>query len=250
MVKCRTHSLEVPAEADLVIEGFVDPSASVAVTAADNAGPYYRRAVEAPLLAVETITERSGCLLPIVVGGARTGESAVIAKAAERLMLPVVQAAIAELVDYSLPGGDERFAFLAIRKTVPLGARRAASAFWGVPAVAAAKFVVVVDAEVDVHDAAEVWRRVGANVDPSRDLFVRQGPAAAADHAFDVPLVGHQIGIDATRKLPGERTVASPNLLAAAREVAEMVESPLARIRPGGQNEIARDGSIRKPPAH
>ncbi len=106
VVKCRTHSLEVPAEADLVIEGFVDPAATGSRDGGrDNAGPYYRRAVEAPLLSVETITERSGCLLPIVVGGARGGESAVIAKAAERLMLPVVKAAIAELVDYSLPGG-------------------------------------------------------------------------------------------------------------------------------------------------
>jgi 4-hydroxy-3-polyprenylbenzoate decarboxylase len=93
-----------------------------------------------------------------------------------------------------------------------------------VAALAAVKFVVVVDPEVDVHDPAEVWRRVGANVDPGRDVFMRDGPAAPADHAFEVPAVGRQMGIDATRKLPGERPIASPAALAATREVAELVE--------------------------
>ncbi|HEY1786290.1 MAG TPA: UbiD family decarboxylase domain-containing protein, partial [Pirellulales bacterium] len=227
VVRCRTQPLEVPAEADIVIEGYLDPAAAtVPITLAAAAGPYYRSPVAAPLLQVEAITERSGCLLPVVVAGTDVGESAVLRKASERLLLPLVKGAIAELVDYALPGGggDERFAFVAVRKTIPLGARRAASALWGVPALAAVKFVVVVDADVDVHNPAEVWRRVGANVDPARDVFVREGPSAPADHAFEVPTVGHQMGIDATRKLPGERPSASPASLAATREVAELVE--------------------------
>jgi 4-hydroxy-3-polyprenylbenzoate decarboxylase len=93
-----------------------------------------------------------------------------------------------------------------------------------VAALAAVKFVVVVDEEVDVHNSAEVWRRVGANVDPGRDVFMRDGPAALADHAFDIPAVGRQMGIDATRKLPGERSIASPAPLTATREVADLVE--------------------------
>ncbi len=229
VVKCRTQPLEVPADADIVLEGFIDPAGSVTVTLAAADGPYYRVPVDAPLFHVEAVTERSGCVLPVVVvvGGVAGGESAVLRKASERLLLPLVKAAIAELVDYSLPGGggDDRFAFLSIRKTIPLGARRAASALWGVAALAAVKFVVVVvDPDVDVHDPAEVWRRVGANVDPGRDVFMRDGPAAPADHAFDVPAVGRQMGIDATRKLPGERALASPELLMPNREVAEMVE--------------------------
>jgi 4-hydroxy-3-polyprenylbenzoate decarboxylase len=227
VVRCRTQPLEVPAEADIVIEGYLDPAAAtVPITLAAAAGPYYRAPYSAPVLQVEAITERSGCLLPVVVAGTELGESAVLRKASERLMLPLVKAAIAELVDYSLPGsgGDDRFAFVSVRKTIPLGARRAASALWGVAALAAVKFVVVVDPEVDVHDPAEVWRRVGANVDPGRDVFMRDGPAAPADHAFEVPAVGRQMGIDATRKLPGERPIASPAALAATREVAELVE--------------------------
>jgi 4-hydroxy-3-polyprenylbenzoate decarboxylase len=227
VVRCRTQPLEVPAEADIVIEGYLDPAAAtVPITLAAVAGPYYRAPLSAPLFQVEAITERSGCLLPIVMAGTDLGDSAVLRKASERLLLPLVKAAIAELVDYALPGGggDDRFAFLAVRKTIPLGARRAASALWGVPALATVKFVVVVDQDVDVHNPAEVWRRVGANVDPGRDVFMRDGPAAPTDHAFEVPAVGRQIGIDATRKLPGERPSASPAPLLATREVAELVE--------------------------
>ena len=226
VVRCRTQPLEVPAEADIVIEGYLDPAvATVPITLAAAAGPYYRAPVDAPLLQVEAITERSGCMVPVVVAGADVGESAVLRKASERLLLPLVRGAIAELVDYSLPGGggDDRFAFVAVRKTIPLGARRAASALWGVAALAAVKFVVVVDEDVDVHDPAEVWRRVGANVDPARDVFMRDGPSAPADHAFDVATVGRQMGIDATRKLLGERPSASPTPLFVAREVAELV---------------------------
>ncbi|HEX4145265.1 MAG TPA: UbiD family decarboxylase domain-containing protein [Pirellulales bacterium] len=227
VVRCRTQPLEVPAEADIVIEGYLDPAAAtVPITLAATTGPYLRAPVDAPLLEVEAITERSGCLLPVVVAGTEFGESAVLRKASERLLLPLVKAAIAELVDYSLPGGggDDRFAFVAIRKSIPLGARRAASALWGVAALAVVKIVVVVDEDVDVHDPAEVWRRVGASVDPGRDVFMRDGPAAAADHSFDVPVVGRQMGIDATRKLPGERPSAGPAALSATREVAELVE--------------------------
>ena len=227
VVKCRTQALEVPAEADLVLEGYLDPAAAtLPVTLAATAGAYYRAPVAAPVFQVEAITERSGCLLPVVIAGPDLGEPAVLRKASERLLLPLVKAAIGELIDYSLPGGggDDRFAFLALRKTIPLGARRAASALWGVAALASVKFVVVVDEEVDVHDAAEVWRRVGANVDPGRDCFLRDGPAAPADHAFDIPTIGRQMGIDATRKLPGERPSASPAPLAVTREVAELVQ--------------------------
>ncbi|HTU25942.1 MAG TPA: UbiD family decarboxylase domain-containing protein [Pirellulales bacterium] len=226
VVRCRTQPIDVPAEADMVIEGYLDPSvAPVSVTLAGATGPHYRAPVEAPVLVVEAITERSGCMLPVMVAGSDRGETAVIRKASERLLLPLVKGAIAELVDYSLPGGggDDRFAFVSIKKAIPLGARRAASALWGVPALAAVKFVVVVDEEVDVHDPAEVWRRVGGNVDPGRDMFVREGPAGAADHAFDYPGVGRQMGIDATRKLAGERAVASPAPLIASREVADLV---------------------------
>ena len=96
-------------------------------------------------------------------------------------------------------------------------------ALWGLPAFQAIKFLVVVDEEVDVQQSAQVWDRVGANVDPSRDTFVRPGPAAPADHAFAVPLIGSQLGIDATRKLPGEAPTAGPAELDAGQQIRELV---------------------------
>jgi hypothetical protein len=107
-------------------------------------------------------------LLPVRLDS--EAEIAVLGKAVERMLLPLVRAAIPELIDYALPvwGGGDRFAFLAIRKTIPLQARRAASALWGLPAFQSTKFVVLVDEDVDVQDFAQVWSRVGANVDPGR----------------------------------------------------------------------------------
>ena len=223
-VKCKTSALEVPADAEIVIEGVLDPAdGSQRVTVGAAAGPYYRAALDAPVLQVEAVTQRTNCLLPACLG--TEAETAVARQSGRALLLPAVRAAIPELVDYALPswGGGDRFAFVSIRKTTPLQAHRAASALWGLPAFQAIKFLVVVDEEVDVQQSAQVWDRVGANVDPSRDTFVRPGPAAPADHAFAVPLIGSQLGIDATRKLPGEAPTAGPAELDAGQQIRELV---------------------------
>ncbi len=86
------------------------------------------------------------------------------------------------------------------------------------------KFVVVVDEDVDVQDSRQVWARVGANVDPARDVFIRPGPAMPADHAFATPLVGSQLAIDATRKVAGEAPLAGPADLDAGREIRDLVD--------------------------
>ena len=224
-VKCKTSALEVPADVDIVLEGIFDPAADPArVTVSGVASPYYRPAIEAPVIQIETLTQRSSCLLPVRLDS--EAEIAVLRKAVERMLLPLVRAAIPELIDYALPiwGGGDRFAFLAIRKTIALQARRAASALWGLPAFQSTKFVVLVDEDVDVQDFAQVWSRVGANVDPARDTFVRPGPAAPADHAFAVPQVGCQMGIDATGKLPGEVASNWPAALTVSQEIRDLVD--------------------------
>ncbi len=224
-VKCKTGPLDVPADADIVLEGALDLSADrVRVTVSGAAGPYFRPSVEAPVVQIETLTQRSSPLLPVRLD--TEAEAAVLRKAVERLLLPLVRAAIPEMVDYALPvwGGGDRFAFLAIRKTIPLQARRAASALWGLPAFQSTKFVVIVDEDVDVQDSAQVWSRVGANVDPSRDTFVRSGPTSHVDHAFVVPQVGCQMGIDATAKLPGEVSANWPAELKVPQEIGDLVD--------------------------
>ncbi len=223
-VKCKTSGLELPADADIVLEGVVDPAVdSVGVTVGGVASPYYRVAL-APVVQIEVLTQRSSCVLPVRLDS--EAEIAVLRKAAERMLLPLVRAAIPELIDYALPawGGGDRFALLAIRKTIPLQGRRAASALWGMPAFQSIKFVVLVDEDVDVQDYAQVWARVGANVDPQRDTFLRPGPASPADHAFAVPLVGCQLGIDATAKLPGEVSTNWPAGLAVSQEIRDLVD--------------------------
>ena len=144
------------------------------------------------------------------------GEANVVAVALARFLLPVVRRAIPELVDYSLPseGGPGGAAVLAIRKSYPMQAHKAAAAFWGLELTMCRKLVIVVDEHVDVHDAAAVLRAVAANVHPGRDAAFHPGPAHPLDHAAPTPLVGQHLCLDATAKLPGEHPGPWPARLA------------------------------------
>jgi 4-hydroxy-3-polyprenylbenzoate decarboxylase len=226
LIKCRTGPLEIPAEADVVIEGYLDPSAgTVPIVAGDVANGYYRMAMTTPLLHVSAITQRANAVLPAIISGGAEGEIAALRKLHVQLLRPMVEAAIPELVDYALPlwGGLHAFALVAIRKTFPHQARKVASALWGLGALMHTKFVVVVDEHVDVHDPLTVLGYVGANVDPARDLFFVDGPAHVSDHAPSLPLLGRHVGIDATVKLPAEHGRAWPATLAMSRDVEELV---------------------------
>jgi 4-hydroxy-3-polyprenylbenzoate decarboxylase len=174
---------------------------------------------------VAAITQRTNPVLPTIIPATDGGEVAVLRRARERLLWPIVKGAIPELVDYALPGwgGGERFAVLAVGKTYPRQARKVASAVWGLAALEFTKFVVVVDEHIDVHDAQSVLAAIGANVHPGRDVFFHEGPGHAFDHASPTPRLGHHLGIDATRKLPGEHDRPWPTELAPSREIVELV---------------------------
>ncbi len=194
LVKCRSHDLGVPADADLVIEAYLDPTAPTVTAGPIGAGTgFYSLPRSAPVAQVMAITERTSPICPAFVGnGARPiggqlggghpagqlagrldSEQAAMARALVRICLPLVQAVVPELVDFALPawGGPRKFAFVSIRKSYPFQARKVASALWGWEPLAGVKMLVVVDADVNVHDANEVWSRVGANVHPGRDVF-------------------------------------------------------------------------------
>jgi 4-hydroxy-3-polyprenylbenzoate decarboxylase len=229
LVKCRTMEFGVPADADLVLEGTIDPSADCF-----RAGPvgaasgFYRVPQPAPVMHVAAITERTSPICPATIPSQSTGESAALAHAAERIFLPLVQAVVPELVDYALPGwgGPERFAMLAIRKTYPQQARRVAAAIWGWEPLMTAKVIVIVDGDVDVHDPRQVWSRVGAHADPRRDVFFHSGPGDAFDHSAPIAGAGHTMTIDATGKLPDEH----PRPWPAATEMPDAV-GDLVRTR-------------------
>lgn len=207
VVKCRTHDLEVPADAELVIEGFVDPDAAwepiggLALSTGHAADP-----IEVPPIQVTAITHRASPVLPTIMPGRPPHEEAWLRYAVDRLFLPAVQGIAPEIVDCVRPwSGFARHAvFASIRKQQPHQARKVMHALWGSPAFQTCKMIVVVDADVDVQQEARVWSAVAAHVDPVRDAISFTGAADPDDHATSVRGVGGKWGIDATRKLPAE----------------------------------------------
>lgn len=233
VVKCRTHGLEVPAEADLVFEGYVDPEvAPLAVEAAGAGQGYYRAAVPAPLVHVTAITHRSHPIFPVIVGG-HEGEHGPLVKVRERMLLPALRAIVPELVDLHLPafGGQHDYAFVAMRKRYPFHARQIAAALWGSTALGFTKFLILMDAEVNVHDVPRVLAEVGANVAPECDIFAHDGPAHTASHANSLGLLSRHVAIDATAKIAGERTGASPAPLVVDDETRQRVTSRWAEYK-------------------
>jgi 4-hydroxy-3-polyprenylbenzoate decarboxylase len=207
LVRCKTIDQQVPADAEIVIEGYVDPSEPLVTEGpfGDHTG-WYSLEDHFPLYHVTAITHRSNPIYQTTIVGKPPQEDYHMGKAVERIFLPLVRMMIPELVDYDLPtfGVFHNFAFVSIRKTYPLQARKVMSALWGLGQLMFTKFIIVVDADVNVHDYDRVWFEVGSNVHPGRDVTFCQGPTDILDHAAPVCGVGHKMGIDATRKLPEE----------------------------------------------
>jgi 4-hydroxy-3-polyprenylbenzoate decarboxylase len=233
VVKCRTHALEVPAEAELVFEGYLDgETASAAIQTAEAGGCYYRVPRPAPVFHVTAITHRSRPIFPALVDGGLTGEAGVLAKARERMLLPAVRSAAPDVVDLHLPtlGGRHRYAFVSMRKHYPFHARQVAAALWGTEALRFTKFLVLVNQDVNVHDVTRVLAQVGANAAPERDVFAFAGPAHGSDHAAGSALAG-RLAIDATDKLAGEQSGAWPERLDAGEEIRRLVTARWAEYQ-------------------
>lgn len=226
LVKCRSHDLEVPAEAEIVIEGFIDPEEPLLTSGpSGQANGYYSLPGKAWPLSVSTVTHRTNPVFPAIVPSDPPSEAGMIARAIERLWLPLVKQAVPELIDYSFAeqAGPANLAVLAINKTHPGQARKAAAAFWGLDAMMFAKAVVVVDAEIDVRNLAQVTLAAAANADPRRDVFFYDGPPRPGDHAGGAG--GHALGIDATAKTPEETGGACPARLAPSPEAVDQIRA-------------------------
>ena len=212
LVACRSVALHVPAEAEIVIEGTIEPG-EPPVTSGLLSTPlgHYAAAGPAPVIHVTALTHRPNPVFPAMVHGPPPNEFTAISRAMQRVFLPMTRLGIPELVDCNLPdhGGARQIAFASIRKTHAGQAHRVAQALWGLPWITFAKLLVIVDEDVDVHDAARVWAAVASNMDPGRDVLVEQGPPDPWDPATPPGALGRRLGIDATTKLPGESAARS-----------------------------------------
>lgn len=222
-----TVPLNVPANAEIVIEGFVSPWQTEREGPFGDHTGFYSLADSFPTIRVTAITHRHNPIYPTTIVGLPPMEDYYMGKATERVFLPLLQMLIPDVVDYHLPrwGAFHNFAFVKIRKEYPYQARRVASAIWGAGQMSFTKFVVIVDEDVNVHDEQEVMFHVGANVDPRRDTFIVEGPLDILDHAAPYCGAGSKIGIDATRKIQGEGVVREwPKLLKMSDEIKRLVD--------------------------
>jgi len=206
LVQGKTVGLEVPANAEIVLEGYVEAGdEGIEGPFGDHTG-YYSPPEPFPVFHLTAMTMRRDAIYPSIVVGKPPAEDAWLGKATERIFLPAVRMSVPEIVDYDLPvaGAFHNCAIVSIRKTFPGQAQKIMHAVWGLGLLSLTKCVVVVDEWVDVHDYDDVFFRVTANVDPKRDILLSEGPLDHLDHAPGTQFVGGKLGIDATHKLPEE----------------------------------------------
>jgi 4-hydroxy-3-polyprenylbenzoate decarboxylase len=207
LVKCLTNDLEVPADADFVIEGYVDPKEPLRTEGpfGDHTG-YYSLADLYPAFHVTAITHRKEAVYPATIVGMPPMEDFYIGTASVKLFLPIFKMNFPELVDLALPaeGVFHNLVFVSIKKTYPMQAYKIMHGLWGMGQMMFTKYIVVVDADVDVHNTSEVLFRLCATTDPQRDAIFTRGPADVLDHATSEFAIGTKMGIDATTKLAGE----------------------------------------------
>ena len=207
LVKCETNDLEVPANADFVIEGYVDPKEPLRMEGpfGDHTG-YYTLPEAYPVFHITAITHRKDAVYPATIVGMPPMEDFYIGTASVRIFLPIFKMTFPEIVDIALPaeGVFHNLVFVSIRKTYPMQAYKIMHGLWGMGQMMFTKYIVVVDDDVNVHNTSEVLFRLCANTDPQRDSIFTRGPADVLDHATSEIGIGSKLGIDATRKLKGE----------------------------------------------
>jgi 4-hydroxy-3-polyprenylbenzoate decarboxylase len=242
LVKGVSVDLEVPADAEIVLEGYVERGDLVDEGPFGDHTGYYTPAEPFPVFHVTALTMRRDAIYPSIVVGKPPQEDAWLGKATERIFLPAIRMSVPELVDYDLPvaGAFHNLAIVSIRKAFPGQAQKVMHALWGLGLLSLTKGIVVVDEHVDVHDYEQVLFYVGANVDPKRDVMLSEGPLDHLDHAPTLQFVGGKIGIDATAKGPAEGKREWPPEIEMTAEIRELVDR---RWQEYGLDAVPRAGN-------
>ena len=206
LVKCQTVDLEVPANAEIVLEGYVDlDDIRVEGPFGDHTG-YYSLEDKFPAFHITCLTRRKDPVYVSTIVGPPPMEDYWMGYAVERLFLPLLRKQMPEVVDMHMPaeGIFHNLLLVAIRKSYPGQARKVMNAVWGLPGAMFTKCLVVVDEDVDVHNLREVTWKALNHIDPERDIQFVLGPVDQLEHASRLPNFGSKMGVDATRKWPSE----------------------------------------------
>jgi 4-hydroxy-3-polyprenylbenzoate decarboxylase len=247
LVRAKTVDLDIPANAEIVLEGYIEKDELTAEGPFGDHTGYYTPAEPFPVFHVTAMTMREDAIYPSIVVGKPPAEDAWLGKATERIFLPAVKMTVPEIVDYDLPvaGAFHNCCIVSIRKAFPGHAKKVMHAIWGLGMLSLTKAVVVVDAHVNVHDYEEVFFYVGANVDPARDVLLSEGPLDHLDHAPTHQFFGGKLGIDATAKGPLEGTREWPEEIEMSPEIRELVDRRWAEY--GIDADPERNGARNRP---
>jgi 4-hydroxy-3-polyprenylbenzoate decarboxylase len=227
MVKCVTCDLEVPANAEIVLEGYVElGELRTEGPFGDHTG-FYSLADEYPVFHVTCITQRKEPIYATTIVGPPPMEDYFMGKAIERIFLPLMRMQLPEVRDIAMPaeGVFHNLILVSMRKSYPGHARKVMHAIWGTGQAMFSKCIVVVDEEVDVQNVREVAWKALNNIDPERDIEFALGPVDSLDHSSRLPNFGSKMGIDATRKWPTEGfTRPWPGVIEMSPEVKKRVD--------------------------
>ncbi len=201
LVKCKTVDLEVPATAEIILEGYVNTNEMRREGPFGDHTGYYSLADNYPVFHITCITHRENPIYAATVVGKPPMEDCYMAKATERIFLPLLQQIIPEIIDINMPleGVFHDCVIVSINKTFPMQARKVMHALWGLGQMMNVKMIIVVDAHVNVQDLSEVAWRVFNNIDAEHDLEIVHGPLDVLDHSSPYAKWGAKLGIDATK---------------------------------------------------
>lgn len=230
LVKCRTVDIEVPSDAEIVLEGYIDlDKTRMEGPFGDHTG-YYSLADLYPVFHITAMTHVKNPVYPATIVGKPPQEDCYMGKATEQIFLPLLKQILPEIVDMNLPveGVFHNCAIISINKRYPGNANKIISGIWGFGQIMFTKFVIVVDSDVDVHNLSEVSWKIFNNVDPSRDCIITKGPVDILDHASQLPGYGGKMGIDATKKWESEGFHREwPDEIVMSKEIKRQVDSKL-----------------------
>jgi len=206
LVDCRTVPLRVPAHAQVVLEGYVEPGERAPEGPFGDHTGFYTPVEPFPVLHVECMTTQREPVYHSIVTSKPPQEDGPIGHATERIFVPLLKLLVPDIVDYAMPepGVFHNCVIVSIRKRYPKHAQKVMHAIWGAHLLSLAKLIVVVDDDCDPHDYHEVAFRAFGNVDYAHDLLLTEGPVDHLDHASYQQFWGGKAGLDATRKLPTE----------------------------------------------
>jgi 4-hydroxy-3-polyprenylbenzoate decarboxylase len=227
MVKCETSDIEVPANAEIVLEGYVELGELRREGPFGDHTGFYSLEDDYPVFHIQCVTHRKNPIYATTIVGPPPMEDFYMGKAVERIFLPLMRLQLPEIRDICMPaeGIFHNMILVSIRKSYPLHARKVMHAIWGLGQAMFSKCIVVVDEDVNVQDVREVAWKALNNIDPERDIQFVMGPIDSLDHSSRLPNYGSKMGVDATRKWKEEGFVRPwPDVIRMSDEVKQRVD--------------------------